>query len=91
MAKIYPYSPGYGDNDWHNVRKQARERARQQWELYGADGIKAIEEERRGHFDREGWTAEHDATYIDGELLRAALVYIESALPDDQQGCIDAA
>lgn len=44
-------------------------------------GAELIAEERQRQLDDEGWTAERDARYKDGELIRAALCYADSANP----------
>lgn len=38
-------------------------------------GIDYIYEERVRQINKEGWTAEHDDEYIDGELAQAAACY----------------
>lgn len=43
------------------------------------DGVKRIAQERKRQIEAEGWTAEHDAGHVDGELAWAAVCY---AAPD---------
>jgi len=44
-------------------------------------GAELIVAERQRQIDEEGCTAEGDARYTDGELIRAALCYADSANP----------
>ncbi len=69
---------GYADNDWSLARKRGRERARMARKPTGAD---LIVEERQRQLDEEGWTTQNDLRYKDGELIRAALCYADSANP----------
>ena len=45
---------------------------------YGGESYAAhlIGEERRRQIKIEGWTLEHDDTHTDGEMLRAAVIYM---------------
>ncbi|MCR5658932.1 MAG: hypothetical protein K6G25_06360 [Bacteroidales bacterium] len=38
-------------------------------------GVELIAEERQRQIEKEGWTAEHDAEHICGELTDAAVMY----------------
>lgn len=38
-------------------------------------GIELIAEERQRQIEKEGWTAEHDAEHINGEIAIAGAVY----------------
>lgn len=38
-------------------------------------GIELIAKERRRQIEQEGWTAEHDARHVNGELAQAASCY----------------
>lgn len=49
-------------------------------------GIELIAEERQRQIEAEGYSAEHDAQYEDGELADAAAVY---ALSDDMMDTLD--
>lgn len=44
-----------------------------------SDGVSLIAAERKRHVEEEGWTAEHDARHVAGEIAIAAAVY---ALPE---------
>ena len=44
-------------------------------------GIELIAEERQRQIEKEGWTAEHDDTHVQGEIARAAASY---ALPEGE-------
>lgn len=39
------------------------------------NGVERIAAERRRQIEQEGWTAEHDAQHIHGELVEAAVAY----------------
>ncbi len=39
-------------------------------------GIELIAKERKRQIEKEGWTAQHDARHIRGELALAAIAYI---------------
>lgn len=43
------------------------------------NGAEQITAERRRQVDQEGWSPSHDATHSHGELLRAAIAYLEAA------------
>ena len=43
------------------------------------DGIARITAERRRQVEAEGWTAEHDASHLEGEMARAAACYALAA------------
>lgn len=43
--------------------------------FYSEDGVKLIAEERQRQIEKEGWTPEHDAEHVDGELANAAAYY----------------
>lgn len=45
-------------------------------------GIELIAEERRRQIEVEGWTKEHDATYINQELALAAVCYAIPSIKD---------
>jgi len=42
-------------------------------------GIELIAEERKRQVEKEGWTAEHDAQHVAGELSMAAACYAHRA------------
>lgn len=42
-------------------------------------GIERIAAERKRQIEVEGWTPEHDAQHVEGELARAAAVYAKEA------------
>lgn len=42
-------------------------------------GIAMIAVERRRQIEAEGWTPEHDAEHVSGELLTAAVEYVRCA------------
>lgn len=41
-------------------------------------GIDLIAEERRRQVEQEGWTPQHDAHHVNGELVCAAICYAEA-------------
>jgi hypothetical protein len=43
---------------------------------YASDGAALIAAERQRQIDAEGWTPEHDAEHVRGELADAALLYL---------------
>ena len=43
-------------------------------------GAELIEKERARQISDEGWTVEHDAEHVDGELLYAASCYLEAVI-----------
>lgn len=45
--------------------------------FFGRSGADLIAAERQRQIDREGWTAEHDDQWEDGELRKAARVYLQ--------------
>lgn len=45
-----------------------------------------IANERKRQIEREGWTPEHDDGHDDGELLRAAVIYLHHASPPHYHG-----
>jgi hypothetical protein len=51
-----------------------------------SSGVILIAGERKRQIEVEGWTAEHDAKHIDGELADAAAFY---AMTDDARSFID--
>lgn len=44
------------------------------------NGVDCIREERERQIAKYGYTPGHDTIYTDGELLRAAMAYIQQAL-----------
>lgn len=46
-------------------------------------GDQLITEERRSHFIEKGYTADHDALHVGGELVAAAVVYLHHPLMED--------
>lgn len=51
------------------------------------NGAERIAAERQRQIAGEGWTAEHDAKHVDGDLAKAAVVYALSAIyPPDAHG-----
>lgn len=53
-------------------------------------GAALIMRERERQVDEEHWTAEHDATHIDGELVQAAISYLEWAA-EESDGTVNIA
>jgi hypothetical protein len=51
--------------------------------LSADDGVSLIAAERRRQVDREGWTPEHDDEHENGELLAAAVKYIDAGADVD--------
>jgi hypothetical protein len=45
-------------------------------------GTERIAAERKRQIEREGWTPEHDACYVSGELSIAAACYAVNKLPE---------
>lgn len=43
------------------------------------NGVELIYEERLRQMSEKGWSADHDATWTDGQLCRAATCYIKGA------------
>lgn len=44
------------------------------------NGCTLITQERNEHLTREGWTAEHDRHHVAGEMIVAAMAYLQAAL-----------
>lgn len=51
--------------------------------MSGADKIREEREKQK-----KTWTAEHDAEYERGELIRAAIFYLASALDQSSSSCL---
>jgi hypothetical protein len=49
-------------------------------------GVELIQEERQRQIEVEGWTAEHDAQHVDGELAKAAACYTLRAQKNNAHG-----
>lgn len=49
-------------------------------DYYAASGAETITKERERQITEEGWSKEHDMNYSNGELLKAALCYINENL-----------
>jgi len=43
--------------------------------IFSSQGVELIATERTRQIEREGWTPEHDAEHVDGELVSAAISY----------------
>lgn len=46
-------------------------------------GVEMISAERQRQIEAEGWTPEHDAEYMDGDLVSAAMCYADHAAGGD--------
>lgn len=52
-----------------------------QLETYCTEGVREIAEERRAHFEREGFTDVQDDIYTNNQLVNAAICYADPPPP----------